>query len=192
MKTLSASNKSIDKTIFFNLIAVSMLMLSLPSKASALIVCKNGVYVKLHFRYLWGAIEFDPIDNLYLYSDTVSVDSSYTPTITGSSGIGTWSYEYVTTDHNGNSFPGGVEGIHFYLTSGDGISNGEYADFTFSALSSSSGQWYADYHDSASSIWTNGVPGQPCPEPATIMLMGLGALGMFGMKHGKCREADVA
>jgi len=30
------------------------------------------------------------------------------------------------------------------------------------------------------------------PEPGTIMLMGIGALGMFGMKHGKRREAEVA
>ena len=30
------------------------------------------------------------------------------------------------------------------------------------------------------------------PEPGTIMLMGIGALGMFGVKNAKRREADVA
>jgi hypothetical protein len=137
MKTLSASHKSSRIKIFYNLFIILTFIFLLPSTGSAICITEeklpDGTIRKITRIIIYPDGTKDPVDNAYFYSDTVSIDSSYTPSITGSSGIGAWSYEYITTDHNGGLLPGGVEGIHFYLTSGDGISNGEYADFSFAA-----------------------------------------------------------
>lgn len=174
------SIKSISLNQF---IATLMLILALPSTASAVCIYENGPVKWGHIRILGGFI--DPVDEAYFYSDTLGVDTSYLPEVTGLGDIGAWSYEFVTLDHNGNSLPGGAEGIRFFLTSGDGISEGEYANFKFSAINSNSAQWFSDYHDSAANSWVNGEQCVDClppvPVPATFWFFGSGLLTLLGI-----------
>jgi hypothetical protein len=186
MKLLSLIYQSQRRVIRYGLFFISLLSLLLPSKASAICIDIYGSVVTAYVNV--GTTSIDPVDSIYFYSDIMNVyeDPLYVPKVTGSDGIGTWGYEYVTTDHYGNSLPGGVDGIHFYLTSGDGISNGESAYFKFS--SGPAAQWYADYHDTTAGAWTDGVVctdclcGSPCPEPGSIVLMGVGLAGILGYR----------
>ena len=119
----------------------------------------------------------DPVNEIYFYSNSLSVDvTSTTPEIFGTPGIGTWSYEYVSTDHYGNILPN--EGIRFFLVSGNGISTDQGSLFFFSTTAdhnlSPNADWYADYHDSAANTWTDNVSCSKCPEPSTISIFSIG------------------
>ena len=150
------------------------------STASAICIIEYGSLKIGHISILGGLI--DPIDEAYFYSDTLSVDTSYTPDVTGYGDIGNWSYEFVTVDHYGNTLPGDVDGIRFFLTSGDGISEGEYADFEFSAINSDTALWLSDYHDLASNTWTDRTQCENCvPEPDVMAHFLIGLIGLIGL-----------
>ncbi|MCX9157124.1 hypothetical protein OPU71_13405 [Niveibacterium sp. 24ML] len=145
-----------------------------PSTALAVCIIEYGDLKVFHIKLLWGLI--DPVDEAYFYSDEVNADTGFLPEVSGDTGIGDWGHQFITQDHNGAMLSG--IGVRFYLKSGDGISEGESADFKFLAVNDNSAQWYATYHDSASNLWIGPGACAECPEPVSIALLFAGLAGL--------------
>lgn len=172
---MSKITRSIKPTVLS-----SVLLAFLPSSVNAMCLLEWGSLKIGHITI--DKLGIDPVDNVYYYSDTLDIDNTYASAVTGSSGIGSWAYEYVNKDYTGANLANGLYGIRFFLQSGDGISAGEYADFSFSAKNTDKGLWYSDYHDSASNTWASASPCAECtPTPiAPSFLLFLSSLPILG------------
>lgn len=119
------------------------------------------------------------LTQLWFWSEDAPIDTSVAPTFDGPSGSGNWSYTFVSQDPYGNLLPsGGVE----WTTDGAGVLDGDTYSTSYTCLTQNTATIDASYFDLSSGQYLD--TGFYCPEPATLILFGLGGLAMMGRRRG--------
>ncbi len=171
------------KSFILCLVLVAVVFV-IPAVEANAVGVKCGIWNCIPYCEVWiqytVAGGWDPITEVWIFPDNISIDTTTPPTDDAPSEFGTWAYEYVYTCPFGVSKPlGGVK----WSTTGPGLDMGADYDWEASFRAFLQGSTTDTSHDvftydSSTSSYT-GYMDMPCiPEPATIALLGLGCLLM--------------
>jgi hypothetical protein len=111
-----------------------------------------------YFSYTIGGYRYDPVTDVYIYSESAAPNTKGEPRVSSPCGAGKWSYEFVEKGHDGRRLPKG--GMRFF-TDGKGLANNESAVFSFTATTDGETKWLFDFYDTATKRWTIGAVAKP-------------------------------